>query len=118
MVDLIPLVYFFSLALSLSDLRSWTENRETRYFSGTGRYELGFDLPSDYVSYDLRLELDLGVVGNIADVEIGASSPWAASHKQGSWTDGTMRLLILSPHSEALPENINLWIPRMIVTSD
>ena len=29
-----------------------------------------FDLPADYIAADLRLDLDLGVVGNVAEVEL------------------------------------------------
>ena len=54
----------------LSRLSSWTEDPRTRHFSGTGIYEIEFVLPSSYVTTNLTLELDLGVVGNIAEVEL------------------------------------------------
>ena len=54
----------------LPRLRSWTEDPATKNFSGTGRYTIPFDLPASYVSEDLELELNLGAVGNIAEVEL------------------------------------------------
>jgi len=54
----------------LTHLVSWTSDPRTKHFSGTGRYETSFTLPSEYLSPDLLLELDLGTVGNIAEVEV------------------------------------------------
>ena len=51
-------------------LRSWTEDPETEAFSGTGVYEIAFDLPEAYKKSGLRLELSLGKVGNVAEVEL------------------------------------------------
>jgi hypothetical protein len=50
------------------ELFSWTDNPITRNFSGTGRYEINFQVPADYVKGDLQLLLDLGKVGNVAEV--------------------------------------------------
>lgn len=55
---------------TLSRLASWTDVPGTAHFSGTGEYTLEFDLPAAYIADDLRLELDLGVVGNIAEVDV------------------------------------------------
>jgi hypothetical protein len=55
---------------TLSRLTSWTDDPTTKYFSGTGRYTITFDLPSSYVNPDLQLQLTVGDVGNVADVEI------------------------------------------------
>ncbi len=57
-------------ASTLSRLMSWTADPRTKHFSGTGRYEITFDLPASYIADDLQLQLDLGDVGNIADVEL------------------------------------------------
>ncbi|RLD75886.1 MAG: hypothetical protein DRJ10_14475, partial [Bacteroidetes bacterium] len=51
-------------------LKSWTDFEETKHFSGTGKYNIDFNLPAAYVKPDLRLELALGKLGNIAEVEI------------------------------------------------
>jgi hypothetical protein len=57
----------------LPRLRSWTEDPATKHFSGTGRYTIAFDLPACYVSDDLKLEMRVGDVGNIADLELNGS---------------------------------------------
>jgi hypothetical protein len=61
----------FPLFTKQSDfLYSWTDDPLTRNFSGTGRYEKIFTLSSDYIKNELKLFLDLGKVGNIAEVII------------------------------------------------
>ena len=49
-------------------LNSWTDEPLTRNFSGTGQYKINFKLSSGYINEELRLILDLGKVGNIAEV--------------------------------------------------
>ena len=61
---------FSRFETTLPRLASWTNDQRTRHFSGTGRYRMTFDLPADYIADDLRLDLDLGVVGNVAEVEL------------------------------------------------
>jgi hypothetical protein len=58
---------------TLSRLTSWTDDPATKYFSGTGRYTITFDLPSSYVAPDLLLQLSAGDVGNVANVEMNGS---------------------------------------------
>jgi hypothetical protein len=55
---------------TLSRLVSWTEDPATRNFSGTADYQTAFTLPAAYAAPDLELELDVGDVGNVADVEV------------------------------------------------
>jgi hypothetical protein len=57
----------------LSRLISWTDEPATKHFSGTGRYTIAFDLPAAYVASDLDLELRLGDVGDIAEVELNGT---------------------------------------------
>jgi hypothetical protein len=52
----------------MARLASWTDDPETRYFSGKGTYELDFDLPEDYLREQFELVLDLGAVGDVAEV--------------------------------------------------
>ena len=61
---------FPRLETTVSRLTSWTDDPRTKHFSGTGVYETTFDLPASYSADDLVLELDLGDVGNIAQVEL------------------------------------------------
>jgi hypothetical protein len=58
----------------LEELESWTEIPEARHFSGTGRYVTAFSLPEGYKSDDIRLELDLGDVGNVAEVTVNGKA--------------------------------------------
>ncbi len=51
-------------------LTSWSDVPTIRNFSGTGRYEIDFNLPVEYLTKGIRLFLDLGKVGNIADVTL------------------------------------------------
>ncbi len=58
----------------LEELESWAEIPEARYFSGTGRYVTAFALPEGYDRDDIRLELDLGDVGNVAEVRVNGKA--------------------------------------------
>ena len=62
---------FESFATNVNVLASWTENPRTRHFSGTGRYEIEFTLPTGRFAPCL---LDLGQVGTVADVELNGAS--------------------------------------------
>ncbi|MEN8250598.1 MAG: glycosyl hydrolase, partial [Bacteroidota bacterium] len=55
-------------------LYSWTDDKESKHFSGTGVYNISFDLPKEYMDRDLRLELDLGKIGNIGEVHINGEN--------------------------------------------
>ena len=59
---------FGRVTRTIDRLFSWSKDAETKHFSGTGRYEIEFDLPTEYVRKDFRLLLDPGKVGNIAEV--------------------------------------------------
>jgi len=59
--------YQFS-RLEKTKLESWTEDPQSEHFSGTGRYDIDFQLPADYVHEAMELILDLGSVGSVAEV--------------------------------------------------
>ena len=61
---------FAGLESEIRNLYSWTDIPETRHVSGVGKYEINFELPHVYLDKNLAVELDLGKVGNIADVEL------------------------------------------------
>jgi len=63
---------FETLEATPDSLASWTDSPRTRHFSGTGRYEIEFTLPAERPAKDARVLLDLGRVGNIAEVELNA----------------------------------------------
>jgi len=52
------------------ELASWTDSPRTRHFSGTGTYQIRFDVPADRLAAASRVLLDLGEVGNLAEVEL------------------------------------------------
>jgi (4-O-methyl)-D-glucuronate---lignin esterase len=59
---------FERLQEEVTQLKSWTEDPRTKHFSGTGRYELDFEVPGEYVGAGLDAVLDLGRVGDVAEV--------------------------------------------------
>lgn len=62
--------HFARLEQRLDTLVSWTDLPAARHFSGTGVYTTDFELPDAYLRNDLELPLDLGVVGNVAEVRL------------------------------------------------
>ncbi|TSA37371.1 MAG: hypothetical protein D4R64_05810 [Porphyromonadaceae bacterium] len=92
----------FPLSAKQSDfLYSWTDDPLTRNFSGTGRYETNFTLSSDYIKKELKLFLDLGKVGNIAEVILNdknIGTTWMRDQKldvTGVVKEGDNKLVIL-----------------------
>ncbi len=81
-------------------LTSWSDDAATKTFSGTGNYSIDFVLTKEYLSPDLKIFLDLGKVGNIAEVEINGSNNgiiWMRGQKPeitGSLKEGTNHLVI------------------------
>lgn len=58
----------------LGTLSSWTDASRTRHFSGTGSYETEFILSNDQVNSDGQMILDLGKVGDVAEVELNGKA--------------------------------------------
>lgn len=70
--------------MTMQHLASWTEDEDTRHFSGTGTYNIEFVLPEYYVDESMNLQLDLGKVGEIAEVFINgknAGTMWVSGQK-------------------------------------
>jgi hypothetical protein len=92
---------FPRLEKTLAHLASWTDDASTRHFSGTGRYSLSFDLPPAYVADDVQLRLDLGTVGNVAEVALNGANvgtQWLRGQMleiTGSVRPGANRLVVL-----------------------
>ena len=61
---------FETLDTTIRQLASWTDSERTKHFSGTGRYEIEFDLPAERLMDGTRMTLDLGQVGTIAEVQL------------------------------------------------
>jgi hypothetical protein len=59
----------------IAQLTSWTENPRTQHFSGTGKYDIEFQVPEEFAesaegTENAEFILDLGEVGMIAEVEL------------------------------------------------
>lgn len=76
---------FETYETKLAQLASWTDNPRTQHFSGTGRYEIEFDLPrGEGAVQGARMILDLGQVGTVAEVELNGQPvgvAWMAPYK-------------------------------------
>ena len=59
---------FPGMETTINTLYSWTDGPKTRHVSGQGKYEIEFDVPDLYLNSDNVVLLDLGKVGNIAEV--------------------------------------------------
>lgn len=57
----------------INHLESWTKSEETKHFSGTGTYEITFDLPKEYTLENYLLQLDVGKTGNIAEILVNGT---------------------------------------------
>lgn len=64
---------FAKVERQVRELKSWTEDPATEHFSGTGRYRTTFEMPDQYVSPDLEITLDLGRVGDVAEIYLNDS---------------------------------------------
>jgi hypothetical protein len=62
--------------IDLAKLESWTDNSDTgvKYFSGTGTYTKTLHAPQTWFAHGSHLVLDLGNVGDIADVSLNGKS--------------------------------------------
>jgi len=61
---------FAGVQKEVEHLSSWSEDETTKTFSGTGLYRIDFVLPVEYLASNQKIYLDLGKVGNIAEVSI------------------------------------------------
>jgi hypothetical protein len=67
---------FDKLVKKMGVLHSWSDDADTRHFSGTARYELEFEIPPLLLGKGRRVTLDLGTV-------MDASKVWLNSHAGG-----------------------------------
>jgi hypothetical protein len=61
--------------ITLSNLESWTINTDegVKYFSGTAQYLKTFEVPKNWIQPGTKLFLDLGKVGDIAEVTVNGT---------------------------------------------
>ena len=69
---------FEKITQTIPRLQSWTENPNTKNFSGTGQYSISFALTDGFLDAGTEALLDLGVVGNVAEVELNGRSAGVA----------------------------------------
>jgi hypothetical protein len=67
---------FDKLVKKMGVLHSWSDDADTRNFSGTARYELEFEIPPVFLEKKRRVTLDLGIV-------MDASKVWLNSQAAG-----------------------------------
>jgi hypothetical protein len=61
---------FDTYETNTNKLTSWTDAVRTQHFSGTGRYEIEFALSTKQLENKGRMILDLGAVGDVAEVQL------------------------------------------------
>lgn len=69
---------------NINALTSWTDAPRTRHFSGTGRYEIEFDLTPEQLKPEGKMVLDLGQVGDVAEIQLNDQSvgvAWMAPYQ-------------------------------------
>jgi len=74
---------FDKLVKKMAVLHSWSDDADTRKFSGTARYELEFDVPPGLLEIARRVTLDLGTVADASKVwlnSIAAGVTWKRPH--------------------------------------
>ncbi len=74
---------FDKLVKKMGVLHSWSDDPDTRCFSGTARYELEFEIPPTLLAKDRRLTLDLGTVMDASKVWLNAKAAgvtWKRPH--------------------------------------
>jgi len=60
--------------VSLESLKSWTEIPRYKFYSGPGTYQAEVNVPSEVVSADCGLWLDLGTIREIAEIEVNGNA--------------------------------------------
>jgi hypothetical protein len=76
---------FAKLVKRMAVLHSWTDDPDTRHFSGTARYELEFEIPATLLGKGRRATLDLGTVADVSKVWLNgqaAGVTWKRPHQQ------------------------------------
>lgn len=98
---------------ALDRLQSWTDLSlaEQRYFSGTGSYRRTIDVPPEWLGGSGRVLIDLGQVGDVAEVLVNGSSAgivWTAPQELDIGK-------LLKSGTNAIEVRVaNLWVNRLI----
>ena len=98
----------------LDSLTSWTASSDAgvKYFSGTGTYAKELDAPPDWFRPGARVVLDLGAVGDIAEVTVNGQPVGGVLWKAPYTVDVTGAL---RPGRNRLEVKVtNLWANRVV----
>ena len=74
---------FDKLVKKMAVLHSWSDDADTRHFSGTARYELEFEIPPVLLGKGRRVTLDLGTVMDASKVWLNSTAAgvtWKRPH--------------------------------------
>jgi hypothetical protein len=100
-------------SITLDELASWTDSqdKDVKYFSGTGTYTKTVQAPSDWFRPGGKLWIDLGDVKNLAEVRVNGKSLGAVWHPPYR-VDVTG---VLKPGSNDITIGVvNAWVNRLI----
>ena len=94
-------------------LASWTQRPEEaiKYYSGSAVYQLSFNVPRGWLGKSGRVELDLGVVKDLADVEVNGN-PLGVLWKTPFRIDVTAALH--TGQNQLQVRVTNTWVNRLI----
>lgn len=99
--------------IQFESLKSWHEYSDLgiRYFSGTAKYFLKFEIPVEYLKDNQEVWLDLGDVAVIADVRVNGKEPFVLWNKPFRMEISKL----LRPGTNSLEVDVtNLWVNRLI----
>jgi len=106
---------FPKLVKKMPLLRSWTDDPDTRHFSGTARYELEFDVPAGILAKGRRVRLDLGSVADASKVWLNgqaAGVTWKRPHQHDvtQWVRPGNNFLEVRVSNRLI--NLVVWLKR------
>jgi len=93
--------------IPLTTLGSWTAHERLRYFSGTGTYRTTFRLPESFLASSLRLQLEMGSVREIAEVEVNGKAAGVA------WMQPYR--LDVTPHAAAGENQLTIRVTNLLI---
>ncbi|GAB3113869.1 glycoside hydrolase [Aestuariicella hydrocarbonica] len=92
---------------------NWAENSNEgiKYFSGTAQYQKSLEVKADWLQQDGEIVLDLGSVGDLAEVIVNGQSAgiaWKAPYTVN------VKTLLKSGNNQIEVKVTNLWVNRLI----
>jgi len=99
--------------VKMERLHSWTDDADTRYYSGTVVYEKGLDVPAVLLKPGTNLYLDFGLGTPIpvpsAPSDFGADGTGSGTPRMQAWLDSPVREAALVFVNERLAGTV--WLP-------